>query len=91
MKGGESMTTLDEMKLVLRESDIPFYTDEELQYYLDKHQGSFNDAVYECLIVKSENTALNLAGLTIQDSSEYFRRLADRYRPRHSGVLKSGL
>ncbi|MBP3280347.1 MAG: hypothetical protein J6M44_15475 [Butyrivibrio sp.] len=83
------MTTLDELKLVLREADIPFYTDEELEYYLSKHNGSFNDTAYECLIVKSENTALNLAGLTIADSSAYFRRLADRYRPRHSGVLKS--
>ena len=85
------MTVLDELKLVLRESDIPFFTDEELLYYLEKHNGSFNDTAYECLIVKSENTALNLAGLTIQDSSEYFRRLADRYRPRHSGVLRGGL
>lgn len=83
------MTKIDELKLILRESDIPFYTDEELNYYLSKHDGNLNDTAYECLIVKSENTALTLAGLTIQDSSNYFRRLADRYRPRHSGVLKS--
>lgn len=83
------MTKVDELKLILRESDIPFYTDEELNYYLSKHDGNLNDTAYECLIVKSENTALTLAGLTIQDSSNYFRRLADRYRPRHSGVLKS--
>lgn len=83
------MTKIDELKLILRESDIPFYTDEELSYYLSKHNGNLNDTAYECLIVKSENTALTLAGLTIQDSSNYFRRLADRYRPRHSGVLKS--
>lgn len=83
------MTKIDELKLILRESDIPFYTDEELNYYLTKHNGNLNDTAYECLIVKSENTALTLAGLTIQDSSNYFRRLADRYRPRHSGVLKS--
>lgn len=83
------MTQIDELRLILREDDIPFYTEEELAYYLSKHHGNFNDTAYECLIVKSENTALNLAGLTIGDSSEYFRRLADRYRPRHSGVLKS--
>lgn len=82
------MTQLEEIKLILRESDIPFYTDDELSYYLSKYD-TFNEAVYNCLIVKSENTALSLAGLTIADSSEYFRRLADRYRPRHSGVLKS--
>ena len=83
------MTALDELKLVLREGEIPFYSDQELEYYLNKHNGNLNDTAYECLIVKSENTALTLAGLTIQDSSNYFRRLADRYRPRHSGVLKS--
>lgn len=85
------MTKIDELKLILRESDIPFYSDEELAYYLEKHRGNLNDTAYECLIVKSENTALTLAGLTIQDSSNYFRRLADRYRPRHSGVLKNGI
>lgn len=85
------MTKIDELKLILRESDIPFYSDDELAYYLAKHHGNLNDTAYECLIVKSENTALTLAGLTIQDSSNYFRRLADRYRPRHSGVLKNGV
>ena len=82
------MTYLDELKLILRESDIPFFSEEELTYFYNKHHGNFNDTAYECLIVKSENTALTLAGLTIQDSSNYFRRLADRYRPRHSGVMK---
>ena len=83
------MTAIDELKLILRESDIPFYTDEELEYYLAKHDGSVSDTAYECLIVKSENTQLQVAGLTIQDSSTYFRRLADRYRPRHSRRLEA--
>ena len=81
------MTKVDELKLILRESDIPFYTDEELEYYLNKHDGNVSDTAYECLIVKSENTQIQLAGLTIQDSQSYFRRLADTYRPRYSRVL----
>ena len=81
------MTKVDELKLILRENDIPFYTDEELLYYLSKHEGNVSDTAYECLIIKSENTQLQVAGLNIQDSSTYFRRLADRYRPRHSRVL----
>lgn len=81
------MTKIDELKLILRESDIPFYTDEELEYYLSKHDGNVSDTAYECLIVKSENTQIQLAGLTIQDSQSYFRRLADTYRPRYSRVL----
>jgi len=82
------MTKIDELKLILRESDIPFYTDEELEYYLNKHEGKVSDTAYECLIIKSENTQLQLAGLTIQDSAAYFRRLADTYRPRHSRRLE---
>lgn len=82
------MTKIAELKLILRETDVPFYTDEELEYYLNKHDGDVSDTAYECLIIKSENTQLQLAGLTIQDSSTYFRRLADRYRPRHSRVLE---
>ena len=76
-----------ELKLILRESDIPFFSDEELAYYLEKHDGNVSDTAYECLIIKSENTQLQVAGLNIQDSSTYFRRLADRYRPRYSRVL----
>ena len=83
------MTKIDELKLILRESDIPFYTTEELEYYLSKHDGNLSDTAYECLIIKSENTQLQVAGLNIQDSSTYFRRLADRYRPRHSRRLEA--
>lgn len=83
------MTKIDELKLILRESDIPFYTTEELEYYLNKHDGNLSDTAYECLIIKSENTQLQVAGLNIQDSSTYFRRLADRYRPRHSRRLEA--
>jgi len=82
------MAMIDDMKVVLREDDIPFFTDAELNFYLTKNKGVFNDAVYECLIVKSESTQLQVAGLVLQDSSSYFRRMADKYKPRHSGVLK---
>lgn len=85
------MAMIDDMKVVLREDDIPFFTDAELNFYLNKNDNKFNDAVYECLIVKSESTQLQVAGLVLQDSSGYFRRLADKYKPRHSGVLKSGV
>jgi len=82
----ETLVTLKEMKLVLREHDIPFFTDEELEYYL-KSEGSFKAAVYKCLILKSEDTSLKTNELTLGDSSKYFRRLASQYRPSNSGVL----
>lgn len=77
-----------ELKLILRENDVPFFTDEELEYYLDRHKGSVSDAAYECLLLKSEDTSLNVSGLTLGDSSKYFRRLAARYRPNNSRILK---
>lgn len=81
------MTTREEMKLVLREADVPFFTDEELDYYFNKHEGRLNDALYDCLIMKSENTSLKTNELELGDTSNYFRRLASRYRPNHSGTL----
>ncbi|NCC20238.1 hypothetical protein EOM33_04205 [Candidatus Saccharibacteria bacterium] len=82
----ETMVIIKEMKIVLREHDIPFFTDEELEYYLNS-EGNFRAAVYKCLILKSEDTSLKTNELTLGDSSKYFRRLASQYRPSNSGVL----
>lgn len=81
-----AVETLDRLKFILRESEMPMFTDEELQRYLD-NSDSFELALYELLMLKSENTGLQISGLTIQDTSSYFRRLAQTYRPHNSGVL----
>lgn len=81
-----AVETLDRLKFILRESEMPMFTDEELQNYLDNSE-SFELALYELLMLKSENTGLQISGLTIQDTSSYFRRLAQTYRPHNSGVL----
>lgn len=81
-----AVETLDRLKFILRESEMPMFTDEELQNYLD-NSDSFELALYELLLLKSENTGLQVSGLTIQDTSSYFRRLAQTYRPHNSGVL----
>ena len=81
-----AVETLDKLKFILRESEMPMFTDEELQSYLD-NSDSFELALYELLLLKSENTGLQISGLTIQDTSSYFRRLAQTYRPHNSGVL----
>lgn len=75
------------MKIVLREDDAPFFSDEELQFYLDENKGKVNDALYQCLCVKAEDTNIQISGLSTPDSSKYFRRLANMYRPTNSGVL----
>ena len=81
-----AVETLDRLKFILRESEMPMFTDEELQNYLD-NSDSFELALYELLLLKAENTGLQISGLTIQDTSIYFRRLAQTYRPHNSGVL----
>lgn len=83
------MTTLEEMKLLLREEDIPFFSDKELEFYLAKNNNDMNATLYECFNIKAENTTLSISGLSVADSSKYFRRLAAKYRPNNSGVLKS--
>ena len=81
------MQAIDELKLILREKDCPFFEDEELSYYLGKYP-TVDEAAYHCLVLKAENTTLSVAGLNCADSSKYFLRLAQNYRPNNSGILK---
>ena len=82
-----ALNSIDDLKIVLRESEVQFFTDDELQWYVNKFNGNYNLAAYELLIVKSENTGVSMSGMSAEDSSSYFRRLAQRYRPNNSGVL----
>lgn len=84
------MTAIDELKIVLRERDIPFFEDEELEYYLTKNNNDFERTAYQTLLIKAENTTLSISGMTTADTSAYFRRLASRYRPNNSGILAGG-
>lgn len=85
-----TMSDIERLKIVLRESDYPMFEDEELQFYLNENNGDFNATAYQCLILKSENTSVVLSGFEASDSSKYFRRIAQRYRKNNSGVLKGG-
>lgn len=84
------MNSLEDLKIVLREADIPFFDEEQLDFYLRENNGDYNATAYQCLLIKAEDTTLKISGLNTADSSKYFRRLAAKYRPRHSGVLKGG-
>lgn len=80
------MEPVEKLKFILRESEMPMFSDEELNNYLAAAE-SFDIALYELLLLKSENTALQISGLSVQDTSSYFRRLAQSYRPHNSGLL----
>lgn len=81
---------LKELKLILRERDIPFFEDEDLEYYLKNNNMDVKRTAYRCLLIKAENNSLSMSGLTVSDTSTYFRRLAQTYRPNNSGILKGG-
>lgn len=84
------MSNLSNLKMILRESDIPFFTDEQLNFYLEQNENDVRAAAYQCLLIKAEDTTLEVSGLSTADTSKYFRRLASQYRPFHSGTLKGG-
>ena len=84
------MSDIEKLKIILRETDIPFFTDEELEFYQAENDGDFDATAYQCLIIKAENTTMSISGMSTADSSSYFRRLAARYRPNNSGILRGG-
>lgn len=84
------METIDELKVILREKDCPFFSDEELEYYLNKNGNDLEKTAYHCLIVKSEDTTLSISGMQAADTSKYFRRIAQRYRQTNTGTLSGG-
>lgn len=85
------MNSIADLKTILREEDVPYFTTEELEFYLKENGGDYKATAYECLLIKAENTTLTVSGLSLADTSKYFRRLASRYRPCNSGVLRGGV
>lgn len=76
------------LKRVLREEDIPFFSDEDLEAYYEENGQDINKTIYGCCIMKSEDTTVQISGLSVADTSRYFLRIAQRYRPHNSGTLK---
>lgn len=75
------------LKKLLKEEDFPYFSDEDLLFYLDLNEGDINSTVYQCALLKSENSAVSLDGISLSDNSSYFKRLASEYRASNSGVL----
>ena len=78
---------LQVLKRELREFDLPYFSDDDLRYYLEKNEGRMTETIYELLILKSEDSRLVISGLTTEDTSSYFKRLASRYKRFNSGQL----
>ena len=84
------MTDIEKIKREIREQDSPYFEEEDFSYYLDKNDGDLNATIYEMLIIKSEDSTISVSGLSTQDTSSYFKRLASRYKPYNSGILGGG-
>ena len=82
------MGEIQELKLILREETSPFFTDEEIAYYLNKNNGNVNSTAYEWLLLKAEDDSIALpGGLTLANNSAYWLRLAKKYKPNGSRIL----
>lgn len=81
------MTDIERIKKEIREEQAPYFEEDDFQYYLDKNNGNVNATIYEMLIIKSEDSTIEVSGLNTQNTSGYFKRLASRYREYNSGTL----
>lgn len=81
------MTDIERVRKEIREDMMPYFDEGDIEYYLEKNNGDVQKTIYECLIVKSEDSSLALSGMTTQDTSGYFKRLASRYKQFNSGTL----
>lgn len=84
------MTDIERIKKEIREEQAPYFEEDDFQYYLEKNGGNVDATIYEMLIIKSEDSTISVSGLSTQDTSSYFKRLASRYKQFNSGSLKGG-
>lgn len=87
------MTDIEKIKMIekeIREAQSPYFDEDDFQYYLDKNHGNVDATIYEMLIIKSEDSTISVSGLSTQDTSAYFKRLASRYKQFNSGELMGG-
>lgn len=84
------MTDIEKIRLEIREDMIPYFDDGEIEKYYEKNKGDVEKTIYELLIIKAEDSQLVLSGLTTDDTSAYFRRLASTHRRFNSGILQGG-
>lgn len=82
---------IDFIRREIRETQAPYFEEEDFVHYLKKNNGDVNATIYEMLIIKSEDSSISVSGLSTQDTSSYFKRLASRYRRFNSGILEGDM
>ena len=81
------MADIKIIKKEVREAQAPYFEDDDFIYYLQNNNGDINATIYEMLIIKSEDSTISVSGLSISDTSSYFKKLASRYRRYNSGIV----
>lgn len=81
--------TLRKIKIETRENQSPYFEDGDIEYFYAKNNGDVDATIYELLIIKSEDSTVSVSGLTTADTSGYFKRLASKYKPYHTGALEA--
>lgn len=82
------MEEIQELKIRLREESSPFFTEEELDYYLKQNNNDLDLTTYECLLLKAEDDSISLpGGLQLADNSKYWLRLAKQYKPKKRSLV----
>lgn len=74
------------VKRILREDTMPLLSD-ELIADISSSSDTLDEVIYKGALMKSEDTTLQVSGLSTADTSKYFLRIASMYRPSNTGIL----
>lgn len=82
------MGEIQELKLRLREETSPFFTDEELAYYLEMFNNDLNLTTYKLAKMKAEDDSITLpGGLSLPNNRKQWLTIAAMYKPNESRCL----
>ena len=89
---GQHSAAIKNIYNIIREDQIPYFDDpyESIAFYFKKNGFDVNATIYELLILKSESSTISVSGLSTQDTSGYFKRLASKYKPFNSHIMSGG-
>lgn len=74
------------VKRILREDTMPLLSD-ELIADISNSSDTLDEVIYKGALLKSEDTTLQVSGLSTADTSKYFLRIASMHRPSNTGIL----
>lgn len=82
----EEIDDLVLLKLNLLEVQFPFYTDEQLQTYLDLY-GDVRVATYYACMTKAQDDSVNFGPIKTVSTEKFWLRRAKMFRPLNSGII----